>query len=166
VGHLNAGEEMIESILKMPISQQLHLALLTAIVGGGIGIAMRELSRDRAIKIWGRLLGLGAFFVVSCFAIHAAHECEVLSVSNRLGIVGRGVSLLADGEPTARQSPSSFPAVIGSDDSESESDSTSLKTYQFTSKEGHTLKWSYPDASASATTRPPTIEFHALRRGK
>jgi len=158
-------ESLCHTVQGMPISEQLHWTLVLATVGGGIGIVLRELTQDRELKIFGILLGFGAYFVMASFAIHAAHVCETLNLA-RQPAVGRGVSLLADGEPTARQSPSSFPAVIGSDDSESESDSTSLKTYQFTSKEGHTLKWSYPDASASATTRPPTIEFHALRRGK
>lgn len=158
-------ESLCHTVQGMPISEQLHWTLVLATVGGGIGIVLRELTQDRELKIFGILLGFGAYFVMASFAIHAAHVCETLNLA-RQPAVGREVSLLADGEDESRQSPSSFPAVIGSDDSESESDSTSLKTYQFTSKEGHTLKWSYPDASASATTRPPTIEFHALRRGK
>ena len=158
-------ESLCHTVQGMPISEQLHWTLVLATVGGGIGIVLRELTQDRELKIFGRLLGFGAYFVMASFAIHAAHVCETLNLA-RQPAVGREVSLLADGEDESRQSPSTFPAVIGSDDSESESDSTSLKTYQFTSKEGHTLKWSYPDASASATTRPPTIEFHALRRGK
>jgi hypothetical protein len=156
-------EYLCHTVQKMPISEQLHWALMLTTVGGGIGITLREMSNDRELKIFGRLLGLGAYFVMASFGIHAAHVCENMNLVKQPA-VGREVSLLADGEDESRRSPSSFPAVSGLLNSEESSKPESLKTYQFTSKEGHTLKWSCPDASAATTTRPPAIEFHALRR--
>jgi len=159
-------ESLCHTVQGMPISEQLHWTLVLATVGGGIGIVLRELTQDRELKIFGILLGFGAYFVMASFAIHAAHVCETLNLA-RQPAVGRGVSLLADGETKPRQSPSSFPAVIGPDGSDepNHSDSTESKIYQFTSKEGHTLKWSCPNASAATTTKSPVFEFHALRNG-
>jgi len=156
-------ESLCHKVQGMPISEQLHWTLVLATVGGGIGICLRELTQDRHLKVWGRLLGFGAYFVMACFCIYAAHVCETLNFAKQPA-VGREVSLLVDGEYEPRQSPSSFPAVSGLLNQKTP-DPKSLKTYQFTSKEGHTLKWSCSDASASTTTKPSGIEFHAMRRG-
>lgn len=80
------GDQMIERILSpfdwvlaLPIETQFHVAAIGSFTGFVFSAIVRESTKDKAMRMSARAVGLGAFIAMICYASYATNEVKMLA---------------------------------------------------------------------------------------
>lgn len=66
-------------VLSLPIETQFRIAAIGSLTGFLFAAIVRESTKDKAMRMAARAVGLGAFVAMLCYASYATNEVKVLS---------------------------------------------------------------------------------------
>lgn len=99
---IEACNQMIEQflspfdwVLQLPIDTQFHFAAYGSLTGFLFSAIVRESTKDWALRMWARAVGLGAFVAMICYASYATNEVKMLA-SELMVKRGQNATSIAD----------------------------------------------------------------------